>query len=131
MQHKTGMVFGVFDGLHEGHHHLLRQAQIRCEKLVVVVAHENVVKAIKGHSPRFSIEERAQALGAFDSCLEIVLGDPVIETWSHLKTYRPDMVFLGYDQHLLGERLKELDIPCSFLDPHFPKKYKSSLLNRG
>jgi len=129
LPYKTGMVFGVFDGLHEGHRHLLNQALSRSEKLVVVVAHENVVKAIKGHPPRFSFEERAEALHSFAPHLEVVLGDPVIETWSAFKTYQPDMVFLGYDQHLLAEKLKEMDIPFVFLESHQPEKYKSSIVN--
>ena len=123
------MVFGVFDGLHEGHRYLLNQAQSRCERLIVVVAHEDVVKVIKGHSPRFSFQERTETLHSFNSHLEITMGDPVIETWSHLKTYRPDMVFLGYDQHLLAEKLKEMNIPFVFLKPHQPEKYKSSIIS--
>ncbi|MDP3957671.1 MAG: adenylyltransferase/cytidyltransferase family protein [bacterium] len=128
--YKTGMVFGVFDGLHEGHQHLLHQAQSRCERLIVVVAHENVVKVIKGHLPRFSFQERAETLRSFNPHLEIILGDPVIETWSAFKTYQPDMVFLGYDQLRLAEKLKGMDVPFTFLDSHFPEKYKSSTINR-
>ena len=127
--YKTGMVFGVFDGLHDGHRYLLSQAHSRSEKLVVVVAHEDGVKVIKGDSPRFSFRERAVALRSFDPHLEIILGDPVIETWSAFKTYQPDMVFLGYDQHLLAEKLKEMSTPFVFLESHQPEKYKSSIIH--
>ncbi|MFZ2187662.1 MAG: adenylyltransferase/cytidyltransferase family protein [Candidatus Moraniibacteriota bacterium] len=127
----TGMVFGVFDGLHAGHKNFLTQAQGRCKKLIVAAAHEQVVKTIKGHLPRFSFEKRAQALRSFNPDANIILGDPMIETWSALKTYRPDIVFLGYDQQLLAQKLKEMHIPFLFLDAHLPKKYKSSILHES
>lgn len=126
--YKTGMVFGVFDGLHEGHKHFLNQALKRCERLIVSVTHENVIQTLKGHAPRFSFEERALALSSFHPQLEIILGDPEIKTWSALYKYRPDIVFLGYDQHTLAEKLKSLNIPVAQLDPYLPEKYKSSLL---
>lgn len=124
------MVFGVFDGLHEGHQNFLTQAQNRCTKLIVVVAHEQVVQTIKGHLPQFSFEERAQAIRSFNPRLDIVSGDQKIETWSAFKTYQPDMIFLGYDQHRLAEKLKEMNTLFVFLDSHLPDTFKSSLLNK-
>ena len=48
---KKGMVFGVFDGLHEGHKYLLTEAAKLCDELVVVVTLDEAVATLKGHLP--------------------------------------------------------------------------------
>lgn len=123
------MVFGVFDGFHQGHEHFLKEAAKHCEKLVVVVAHPDIVLALKQRVPLFSLSERMQAICDFDSNLEVTPGDTAIGTWSALKRYQPDLVFLGYDQEHLGNELEKIGIAHTFVSAHHPEKYKSSLLN--
>ncbi|MFZ3031710.1 MAG: adenylyltransferase/cytidyltransferase family protein [Candidatus Moraniibacteriota bacterium] len=128
-KHPLGMVFGVFDGFHEGHRYFLREAKEYCEKLVVVVAHPNIVLTLKQRVPLRSLSERMQAVRDFDATLEVTSGDTAIGTWSALKRYQPSLVLLGYDQKHLGEELTKIGMVHQFIAAHHPEKYKSSLLN--
>ena len=123
------MVFGVFDGLHEGHHHFLTEAQRHCTRLIVVVAHPNIVRSLKQRLPLFSLTKRIETLRALSTSYEVIVGDTGIGTWSALKHFQPDIVLLGYDQERLGQELAKLDVPHTFLSSHYPEKFKSSLLN--
>lgn len=129
-KYAVGMVFGVFDGLHEGHRHFLLEALQYCQQLIVVVAHPDIVLALKQRLPMQPLEERIRAVSAFHPPLHVIAGDTAIGTWSALKQYQPDIVFLGYDQERLGQELKTLDIPSQFISSHYPEKFKSSLLNK-
>ncbi len=126
---KTGITFGVFDGLHEGHKHFLADAASRCEALTVVVAQDEAVRRIKGKLPKRTLAERMEALQAFNPALSVVPGDEKEGEWGILKRHAPDMVFLGYDQKALAAELKKLDIPTTVLSAHRPETFKSGLLD--
>ncbi len=127
-KYSKGMVYGVFDGFHEGHHYFLTQAAAQCKTLVVVVAHPDIVSALKEHLPYQDLEERIDALRRFDARLLIEPGDKSIGTWSALKKHKPDIVFLGYDQDRLGLELEKLGVPSMTIPSHRPDIFKSSLL---
>ena len=59
---KTVLVFGTFDGLHEGHQFFLKKARALGDRLVVVVARDVSVIALKGRSARLHEQERWLAL---------------------------------------------------------------------
>ncbi len=123
------MVFGVFDGLHEGHQYFLRLAQTLCDELVVVVAVDEAVRALKGRVPKHSNGDRIAAIRNFNPATVVVSGDDTPGQWSALKTYVPDVVFLGYDQKAIAGALKDIPMPFVFLEAHRPEEYKSSLLH--
>ena len=127
--HKKGMVFGVFDGLHEGHKHFLSEAAKGCDELVVVVAPSETAGMLKGRAPKRNFKERAEAVAAFGQKFLVVSGDITLGAWSVLEKHRPDMVFLGYDQGGIAEELKRRGVPFTALPPYFPERYKSELLN--
>ena len=123
------MVFGVFDGFHPGHQYLLVEAKKHCEKLIVVVAHPDIVLALKQHAPHHDLATRmAQVQAACATTCTVIAGDTAIGTWSALKKFRPDIVLLGYDQRRLGEELSALRVRCQIIEAYHPEKYKSSLL---
>ncbi len=122
------MVFGVFDGFHPGHQHFLTEALKHCDKLIVVVAHPDIVQALKDRTPYCSPEERLAAVRSFNERLEATLGDESIGQWTALRTHQPDIVLLGYDQEKLGTELKKLHIRTRVITAHFPTKFKSSLI---
>lgn len=124
------MVFGVFDGFHEGHQHFLREAAQHCDRLIVVVAHPDIVKMLKDCTPYYSPEERLAAIRAFNPDAEVIIGDSTIGRWTALKHYRPDIVLLGYDQNRLGTELEKIGTCSYVITAHFPTKFKSSLLNK-
>lgn len=125
---KKGLVFGVFDGLHQGHRYFLDHASQACNELVVVLTLEEVVKALKGKIPRQNYAERRDAIKKFNPNLKIVSGDAEIGTWNIFKKYHPDIVILGYDQKGISRELEKMNMPFIFIDAHMPEKYKSSLL---
>lgn len=125
----TGMVFGVFDGLHEGHKHFLREAKKRCESLIVVIADPDATLSLKGKLPKHSWDERTSALATFDPTLTLVRSDRESGSWNVLKTHRPDTIFLGYDQDALAEALAHTGVPTEKISAHEPEQYKSRLLN--
>ncbi len=127
--YKKGMVFGVFDGLHEGHRHFLSEAANNCDELVVVVALSETAERLKGRAPKHDFKERAKAVAAFNPKFLVVSGDTAIGAWSVLEKHGPDMVFLGHDQDGIAKELKRRDVPFTTLSPHFPERYKSELLN--
>lgn len=127
--YKTGVVFGVFDGLHEGHKYFLTEAAKRCEKLIVAVTSSEVVLHLKGHLPRFEQNERIIVIQNFNSKLEVVEGDETLGRWTVLKKYIPEIVFLGHDQQALAKELTKLNIPFIFLGAHHPERHKSSIIH--
>lgn len=125
---RIGMVFGVFDSLHEGHKHFLSNAQEKCDELYVAVAQDSIVELLKGKKPRQTTAERIHALESYDRSLNVVPGDTELGSWKILRNIRPDIVFVGYDQEAIGEEIKALSIPVEAVSAHEPHKYKSSFL---
>jgi len=126
-----GIVFGVFDGLHEGHTFFLSQAAQRCDTLTVVVTRSEMVLAMKGKAPMNDYEARADAIRHFNPKAHVISGDAVHGSWKVLEDHTPHMVFLGHDQQGIAAELDRMNIPYQWIDSHKPEVYKSSLLRRG
>lgn len=142
------LVFGTFDGVHEGHRNMLRQAKELGDYLVVVVAPDNVVQEIKGKMCLRRSGERIQGVRDERIADEVALGDKLLDNWSILKKYRPDIIALGYDQDELKAALdahfssrqaqdnsgelenSEKKPRIVILKAFKPDQYKSSLLNQ-
>ncbi len=132
---KKVMVFGVFDGLHEGHRAMLAEAKSLGDHLIVAVAQNHIVEHLKGHQPKLDLAERFAHLQAVDGVDEVVVGDAKLATWEVVKRHRPEIIAIGYDQELLKESL-EKHLPelgytpeIKMLAAREPNKYHSSLLN--
>lgn len=126
----SGIVFGVFDGMHEGHKHFLSEASKLADKLTIVLTLPETAVILKGRSPRHSYEERKAAIRAFKPDAEIVPSDAKLGEWSVFKNRKPCLVILGYDQQGIAKELEKIGVYFIFIDSHYPEKYKSSLLNR-
>lgn len=124
---RIGMVFGVFDYLHEGHKYFLSQAESQCDQLTVAVAPDSVVRELKHKAPGQSLEERMHALTLWNRGLNVRAGDERPGAWSAIREERPDVIFLGYDQQALQPELEQFGIPIVIVNAHQPHKYKSSL----
>lgn len=131
------MVFGVFDGLHEGHRALLKKARNLGDYLVVVVAQDHIVEKLKGHEPRLDLAERFSHLEAEDGVDQVLVGDEEHGTWEVVKANKPDIIALGYDQTVLKSDLEshmdkfqpKPDIVV--LDAYEPNTMHSSIINNG
>ncbi len=134
---KKVMVFGVFDGLHDGHRRMLKEAKALGDYLVVVVAQNHIVEHLKGHQPRLDLAERFAHLEAEDGVDQVLVGDAEHGTWEVVKNNKPDVIALGYDQATLKDDLEShLDKfdpkpEIVVLDAYEPNSFHSSILNNG
>jgi cytidyltransferase-like protein len=133
---KKVLVFGTFDGVHDGHRALLKQAKGHGDYLIVAVAHDHIVEMLKKHSPRLDLGSRMDALIAENIAEEVIAGDVELGTYEIVKDHMPSVIALGYDQKELASDLRghmyefNWDVEIVVLNPHEPEKYKSSRLNR-
>jgi FAD synthetase len=128
------MVFGVFDKLHEGHRVFLRTARAHGDRLVVAVAPDEIVMALKDHAPAEPLTARMQAIIDEQLADEVLAGDKELGTWEIVKQVKPDVIALGYDQKELGEAIRDavkaMDMQIEFhaINSHEPERFKSSLM---
>lgn len=131
---KTGLLFGAFDGLHDGHRAMLKEAREHADRIIVALPPENVIAELKGKHARFSWKERAKALWESKLVDDVVRGDETLGMYSAIDTKRPDVIFVGYDQRELAKDLASYlendgkSIPIVTLSPYKPERYKSSLI---
>ena len=132
---KTVMAFGVFDGLHDGHRHFLREARKLGEHLTVAVAHDEVVFELKKHAPRYSGVERLRALVSEGLADRVSVGDREPGVWNIVEEVRPDIIALGYDQKEIRKHLEKIRAKFNFIivivSAHEPERLHSRILNRS
>lgn len=101
MKSKKILIFGVFDGIHDGHMHFINEAKEKGDHLVAVVARDVNVKELKGELPKNTEVERINMLLKVPEVDLVLLGDGELGVYHVLKEANPDIVFLGYDQNAL------------------------------
>jgi len=102
---KKVMVFGTFDGLHDGHRAFLREARAHGDYLIAVVPADRIVEMLKGRLPKVNLAERFDNLNIEDKVDEVVASDEKPGTWEIVKKMKPEVIAIGYDQHALKEDL--------------------------
>jgi len=133
---KTVMAFGTFDLFHAGHENYLKQAKELGDTLIVVIARDETVKKIKGHSPMHSEQERMRSVKNSGIADKVILGYKD-DKHKVLKKFRPNVIALGYDQFVFTQRLEKtlidnkIDADIIRLQPYFPQIYKSSLIKKN
>lgn len=130
---KKVMCFGTFDILHEGHRFYLSEARKLGDFLVVVVARDETVKAVKGKQPLHGENERVHDLQQLGIADKVILGNPG-DKLKVVESETPQIICLGYDQTFFTDNIKEklrlrgLDVEVVRLPSYKPEVYKSSLL---
>ncbi len=128
------MVFGVFDGLHEGHRAMLKEARKYGNYLIAVVMPDLMGRRLKGRVPKLPLKKRIAALKK-EKVDKVVVGDAKMGSWQVLKKYQPKIVACGYDQRELKEALKkklaQWDSPIKVvqLKAWQPNEYHSRLIS--
>ncbi len=129
------MVFGTFDGLHQGHLSFFKQARKLAKKaiLVVSIARDKNVFKIKGARPRLNEKKRFNLVKKCD-LVDFVVLSGVKNYLPHIKKIRPNMIALGYDQRAYVKNLKKdlkttgLIVKVVRMKPYKEGIYKNSLL---
>lgn len=137
MNLKKILIFGVFDGIHEGHLSFISEARKQGDQLVAVVARDSMVEKMKGKAPRYCEVDRIKSLLEIPEIDLVLLGDIDNGNYNVLKEVKPDIVFLGYDQKDLMDDLNK-KIKSGFLNDikilagnsHKPDTHHSSILNK-
>ena len=138
---KKIMVFGTFDGLHEGHLDFFKQARKLVKRplksfepfLIVSVARDKNVKQIKGKWPFLNEKERMALVRNCPLVNKVVLSG-VRDHIPHILKEHPDIIALGYDQKAYVKNLKKdlksrgIEIKLTRLKPYKEKLYKNHLL---
>ena len=91
------MASGVFDILHLGHVHYLKESKSFGDYLVVVIASDYTAKK-HGKELIFNEKERSALISELKIVDEVMIGhsdDNIFKTVAELK---PDIITLGYDQ---------------------------------
>lgn len=137
MINKKVVIFGVFDGIHEGHLSLIREAKKQGNNLVAIVARDEVVKDLKDKLPALNEVQRINELLKVDDIDLVLLGDPELETYNTLREVNPEIIYLGYDQENLLNNIKKVmkngSLPKMEIiigQPHQPDIFHSSIINK-
>ena len=136
MNTKTIVIFGVFDGIHDGHREFIKQARAHGDRLVAIVARDVTVEKLKNKTPLHSETDRIKALLEIPEIDIVLLGDSEEGAYKALKEANPQVVFLGYDQQALFDSINVSiekgvlpDIELAMGEPYQPEIYHSSILN--
>lgn len=138
MTAKTVLIFGVFDGIHEGHRSFINEAKRQGDRLVAVVARDSVVRKLKGKLPKNNEADRIKNLLKVPDIDLVYLGDPDQGTYNIVKEIKPNVIYLGYDQQTLFDSISNAiskgtlpDLELVYGKPHKPEVFKSSILNKS
>lgn len=95
-KYKTGYTTGVFDLFHVGHLNVLKKAKDRCERLIVGVSTDEVVRRYKNKTPLIPFRERFEIVRSIKYVDEVVAQESMnkMRAWQQL---RFDVMFHGDD----------------------------------
>ena len=128
------LVFGTFDGLHPGHIDFFCQAKKLGDYLIVVVARDFTVQAVKGHAPKQNEVLRLKKVSQNEFVNEAILGNET-DPYQIIKKIQPDIIGLGYDQQVFTKNLEaivqNLGVNAKIVrfQAYKPKIYHSSLID--
>lgn len=137
MEQKKAVIFGVFDGIHDGHISFIREARTHGEQLIAIVARDLNVLKLKGRLPVKNETQRIKNLLEVPEVDLVLLGDIEEGSYKALNEVNPQIIFLGYDQQGIFDSIKEAvkngilpEIELVYGKPYKPEVFKSSIINK-
>lgn len=137
MSSKVVVIFGTFDGIHDGHRRFIGGAKKQGEKLVAIITRDYIVKKLKNKISNYKETQRLNMVFKLDEIDSAFLGDKKQGSYNILKKINPDIIYLGYDQKKLykdiSKRIKNKSLPnfkLVFGKPYKPELFHSSILNK-
>lgn len=100
---KIGFTNGCFDLLHDGHLHLLAEANTYCDVLIIGLNSDKSVSALKPGRPIQTWKKREKALMDSKFVDFVFEFDDEPELAALIRTIRPDFLFKGADYY--GKRI--------------------------
>ncbi len=98
---KIVLASGVFDLLHLGHVRFLEAAKKeggKNAKLIVIIARDSTVEAMKGRKPIMSEDQRCALVESLKVVDQAVLGYENFDVGEVIGKIKPDVIALGFDQ---------------------------------
>lgn len=124
LKYITGYTQGVFDMFHIGHLHLINKAAEQCERLIVGVNSDDLVKQYKNKETVISADDRAEIIRNLKSVDKCIIVD-TLDKVELYKKFKFDAVFIGDDWkgnarwEQTEKDLKEYGVDVIYL-PHTP-----------
>jgi len=131
------MIFGTFDGVHQGHLNFFKQAKKLAKKpfLIASVARDKNVLKIKGKLPTLNERRRLKIVKKCKIINKVVLAG-IKDHLPHIVKESPDILALGYDQKAYIKNIKKdlknkgLMVKTARLKPYKENVYKNNLLKK-
>ena len=128
------VVFGIFDGIHDGHRNFFAQAKEHGDELVAIVGRDLASLRLKKKQPKHSEGERLNFVLQDQNVDLAVLGDEEQSSYNVLEGLSPNVICFGYDQTDLVKDVRiwmqktGKNISLRQLDAYRPEKYHTSIL---
>tara|TARA_X000001036_G_scaffold203240_1_gene190906 strand:- start:847 stop:1278 length:432 start_codon:yes stop_codon:yes gene_type:complete len=128
-----GYTTGVFDLFHIGHVKILQKAKSLCDKLIVGVSTDNLVKKYKNKKPIIPFSERVEVIKN-NRCVDLVVSQNSLDKLKSWKRLKYDVMFVGDDWYAtkkwrdLDKEFKKNGVKIVYLP--YTKKTSSTKINR-
>ncbi len=128
-----GYTTGVFDLFHIGHVKILQKAKSLCDKLIVGVSTDSLVKKYKNKKPIIPFSERVEVIKN-NKCVDLVVSQNSLDKLKNWRRLKYDVMFVGDDWYAtkkwkdLDQEFRKLGVKIVYLP--YTKKTSSTKINK-
>ena len=128
-----GYTTGVFDLFHIGHVKILQKAKSLCDKLIVGVSTDSLVKKYKNKKPIIPFSERVEVIRN-SRCVDLVVSQNSLDKFKNWKKLKYDVMFVGDDWYAtkkwgdLDKEFRKHGVKIIYLP--YTKKTSSTKINK-